>query len=391
MRSLFFIVLLLLNLSANAAQIVATVNDQPISSFDAEARAKLISIQNSSPITKEKKKEYVQVALNALINDRIKIFDAEKKGFSVSKKEIQEAIYHLESQNGIKKGEMANMLKKNQIPLRILEEQIKADLMWLQVLQQNKKSILAPTQKEVDALKNKIRAELKTEGFYVAEILVTDEKEAEQCYKALHQGTPFQELAKTNSIAKTASKGGEVGWIKKNHYSPEIMDALRLMSPGELSTPLKTKSGYLLLLVLDRKYPIYTDTVPVWAVSQMALTANNTAMLGDKISGLTTCEAFNDFAKENAIKESVKSGMISPDQLPSELKNILKDAKTKTVIGPIQTPNSDLFFMKCQIIKKKVIPDDNELKMRIETNKMEELSERLLKNAKRFAVVEMKI
>ncbi len=391
MRSLLFIALILLSLSANAGQIIATVNDQPISSFDAEARAKLISIQNSSPITTAKKKEYVKAALDALINDHIKISEAEKKGFSVSEKEIEEAIFHLESQNGMKKGSMESMLKKNQIPLHILKNQIKADLMWLQVIQQNKKSLLPPSEKEISALKNNIRNELKAEGFYVAEMLIKDQKEAENCYKELHQGKPFPELAKKYSIAPSASKGGELGWIDGKHYQKEITDALRVMSSGELSTPLKTKNGYLILLVLDRKYPIHTDTVPIWEVSQMALNANHTAAFGDKINKLNSCDSFKDFAKEHAIKESVKSGMISPEQLPRELKDLLKDAPTKKVIGPIQTPDSDLFFMKCKITNKKVIPSDEELRMRLEAEKMEQLSERLLKNAKRFSVVEMKI
>ena len=391
MRSLLFIALILLSLSANAGQIVATVNDQPISSFDAEARAKLISIQNASPITTAKKKEYVKAALDALINDEIKIKEAEKKGFSVSEKEIQEAIFHLEAQNGMKKGSMESMLKKNQIPLRILKNQIKADLMWLQVIQQNKKSLLPPSEKEITALKNNIRNELKSEGFYVAEMLIKDKKQAEECYQKLHQGTPFPELAKKYSSAPSASKGGEIGWIDNKHYQKEITDALRVMSSGELSTPLKTKDGYLILLVLDRKYPIHTDTVPIWEVSQMALTANHTAAFGDKINSLNSCPSFKEFAKENAIKESVKSGMISPEQLPRELKEILAEAPIKKVIGPIQTPDSDLFFMKCKITNKKVIPSDDELRMRLETEKMEQLSERLLKNAKRFSVVEMKI
>ena len=104
-----------------------------------------------------------------------------------------------------------------------------------------------------------------------------------------------------------------------------------------------------------------------------------------------TEDEVKEFAKENAIKESVKSGMISPEQLPRELKEILAEAPIKKVIGPIQTPDSDLFFMKCKITNKKVIPSDDELRMRLETEKMEQLSERLLKNAKRFSVVEMKI
>lgn len=391
MRSLLFSTLILLSLTANAGQIVATVNDQPISSFDAEARAKLISIQNASPITKEKKKEYIKAALDALINDRVKITDATKKGFTVSEKEIQEAIFHLEAQNSMKKGSMESMLKKNQIPLHILKDQIKADLLWLQVIQQNKKTLLPPSEKEIATLKDNIRKELKSEGFYVAEMLIKDEKQAQECYQQLHQGKSFPELAKKYSSATSAFKGGEIGWIDGTHYQKEITDVLRVMSSGELSAPLKTKNGYLILLVLDRKYPIHTDTVPIWEVSQMALNSNHTAALGDQINNLKSCSAFNTFAKEHAIKESVKSGMISPEQLPRELKELLKDAPIKHVIGPIQTPDSDLFFMKCKITNKKVIPSDEELRMRLEADKMEQLSERLLKNAKRFTVIEMKI
>lgn len=390
MKLFIFTCLLLINLSCNAAQIVAKVNDQPISAFDATARAKLISIQNSTPLTKEKKSEYVQAALDSLIDDKVKIIEAQKNGFSVSDKEVKEAIAHLESQNGMKKGEMAKVLEKNNIPLSILEEQIHADLMWLQVLQKNKRSLHQPTQAEIDQLKNNLKNELKEEGFYVAEMLISNQKEAEECYQELHKGKSFQELAKKHSIASSAQKGGEVGWVEKNKYSKEIFEVLKQMGPGDVSTPLKTPNGYLILLVIDRKYAITTETVPVWELAQMALPANKTSALGDTINKLNSCENFLNFAKDIAIKESVKSGMISPQQLPRELKSILQDAKLKKVVGPIQTPDSDLFFMKCQIINKKVIPEDSELKLRLEAKSMENLSEKLLRNAKRFTVIEMR-
>ncbi len=390
MKLFIFVCFMLIHFSCNAGQIIAKVNDQPISSFDANARAKLISIQNSTPLSKEKRNEYVQAALNSLIDDRVKIAEAKKNGFSVSNKEIQEAISHLESQNGMKKGEMGKMLQKNNIPMGILEEQIRADLMWLQVLQKNKRSLHQPTQKEIDQLKTNLKNELKEEGFYVAEMLIKDQKEAEECYRQLHQGSSFQDLAKKHSIANSRAKGGEVGWIEKNKYSKEIYEVLKQMGPGDVSAPLKTPNGYLIVLVIDRKYAITTETIPVWELAQMALPANKTSALGDTINKLNSCDGFLNFAKDIAIKESVKSGMISPQQLPRELKNILQDAPTKKVVGPIQTPDSDLFFMKCQIINKKVIPEDNELKMRLEAQSMEELSAKLLKNAKRFTVIEMK-
>ena len=290
----------------------------------------------------------------------------------------------------MKKGEMGKMLQKNNIPMSVLEKQIRADLMWLQVLQKNKRSLHQPTQTEIDQLKSKLKNELKEEGFYVAEMLIKDQKEAEECYRLLHQGNSFQDLAKKYSIADTNIKGGEVGWIENNRYSKEIYDVLKQMGPGDVSTPLKTPKGYLIVLVVDRKYAITTETIPVWELAQMALLANKTSALGDTINKLNSCDAFLSFAKDIAIKDSVKSGMISPQQLPRELKNILQDAQTKKVIGPIQTPDSDLFFMKCQIINKKVIPEDSELKMRLESKAMEELSAKLLRNAKRFTVIEMK-
>lgn len=378
------------SISCFAGQIVATVNDQPISTFDAEARAKLISIQNSSPITKDKKAAYVKEALDSLINDKIKISAAQRQGFSVSKQEIKDAISHLEKQNGLKPNEMAKMLAKNQIPLRILEEQIQADLMWLQVIQQNKKSLPEPTIQEINKLKTEIKNDLRQEGFYIAEMILKDKETAEECYKLLHQGKSFQELAEKHSIAKSAKKGGEVGWLKNGYYSKEIMSALKLMGPGELSTPLKTKDGYLIVLMLDRKYAILTDTVPIWELAQMALSQNKTSAFGEKITSLENCSAFLDFAKQTAIKESVKSGLVSPQQLPRELKDILTEAKPGKVVGPIQTADSDLFFMKCKVTRKKVVPDDSELKAQLEAKSLEALSEKLLKNAKRFAVVEMK-
>ncbi len=390
MKLFIFICLLFIHCTCNGAQIIAKVNDHPISVFDATARAKLISIQNSTPLTKEKKKEYIQSALNSLIDDQVKISEAKRNGFSVNDKEIKDAIAHLETQNGMKKGEMQKMLQKNNIPLSILEEQIRADLMWLQVLQKNRRSLHQPTQSEIEHLKTKLRNELKEEGFYVAEMLVSNKKDAEECYQQLNKGVPFQDLAKKYSIAPSAKKGGEVGWIEQNKYTKEIFEVLKQMGPGDVSTPLKTANGYLILLVVDRKYAITTETIPVWELAQMALPANKTSALGDTINKLNSCDSFTNFAKDIAIKESVKSGMISPQQLPRELKSILEDAKLKKVIGPIQTPDADLFFMKCQIINKKVIPDDSELKMRLEAQAMEGLSEKLLKNAKRFTVIEMK-
>lgn len=375
---------------AIGGQIVATVNDDPISSYDVEARAKLLAVQRAQYLTNKRKAQYVREALDLIIDEKTKIAAAQRQGFSVGEKEIDDAVRHLESQNNLKPGEMAKMLEKNGVPLQVLRDQLRADLMWLQVVQKNRDSIGQTTKVEIEKRKNELRAKLKEEEFFVFEILVSSKEDAEKCYKELREGASFDTLAKKYSLAESKEVGGEAGWIKSDYYPKEITAVLRTLSPGDLSAPLKTKKGYLLVLLQDKKTPIYTDYITVWELAQMAMPLNEGIAFEKELSAMSDCEAFMDFAHKHAIAESVKSGMIAPEQLPSELKDILNKEKTKTVIGPIRTQEADVFFMKCAVEKKKILPEDENIKLQIENDKMEALSDKLLRKAKRFVVIERK-
>ena len=387
---MLFLMFMFGSFSVCAGEIVATVNDEPISKYDVEARAKLIAIQKAEYLTNKRKAQYVGEALEMLIDEKVKTNMAKQRGFSVSNDEINNAISHLEKQNGLKSGEMVKMLAKNGVPVEILKNQIQADLMWIQVLQKYRSSIADTTPVEIEKKKNELRQKLREEEFFVFEILIPNKAEAEKCYKELLNGTPFDVASKKYSQSGTKETGGEVGWIKTDYYGKEISAVLRQMNMGDLSVPLKTKTGYLLLLLQDKKTPIYTDSIAIWELAQMAIPTKEAVHYEKQLSHLSDCKSFKDFARKYAIPESVKSGMVSPDQLPSELKDILEKEKMKTVIGPVRTPEADLFFMKCAVTQKKILPEDDDIKMQIETEKMEALSDKILRNAKRFAVIERK-
>ncbi len=395
MKKMFFLVVgLMINImltpTAFSGEIVAIVNDEPISSYDVEARAKLIAVQRAEYLSNKRKAQYIKEALEDIIDDKVKIQEAKRNQFSVSDKEIEAAIQHLEEQNGIKPGGMRTMLEKNGVPLRVLQDQIRADLMWVQIVQKQRGTVPETRAEEIEKKKNELRAKLREEQFYVFEILTTKKADAEKCYAELQKGISFDEVAKKYSKAATAQNGGEVGWIKNNHYSKAITDVLRQLNPGDLSVPLKTKNGYLLVLLHDKKKPILKDTIPVWELAQMAMPTKQSVQFEKEIGALKTCETFTNFAKKYAIPESVKSGALSPEQLPTELREILSDQPVKVVVGPIRTQDTDIFFMKCAVENKKVLPDNEIIKMQIENDKMEALSDKILKNVKRFAVIEYK-
>ena len=385
-----FIGCFLLTSPVDAGQIVAIVNDEPISRYDVEARAKLIAVQRAEYLSDKRKAQYVKEALDDVIDDKIKIAEAKRYNLTVTDKEVAQAIAHLEQQNGLAAGKMKNMLAKNGVPLRILEEQITADLMWVQVLQRRQGGTPSISQAEIDKKKSQLRQKLREEEFFVFEILVPKKEDAEKCYAELQKGVEFDQVVQKYSRSETAKTGGEVGWIKNNYYSPEITAVLRQMNIGDLSVPLKTDKGYLLVLLQDVKKPILTDTIDIWEMAQMAMPTRQAIQFEKEITALKTCKSFSDFAQKYAIPESVKTGAVSPEQLPSELKEILQPQPVQKLVGPIRAQDTDIFFMKCSVSKKNVLPDDDIIKTQIENDKMEALSEKLLKNAKRFVVVEYK-
>jgi hypothetical protein len=75
---------------------------------------------------------------------------------------------------------------------------------------------------------------------------------ARELREKILNGYDFGEAAKRYSVAESASKGGELGWIQEP--SSAIMDVnLSKLEIGEISPPIATSRGYLLLQLQEVK------------------------------------------------------------------------------------------------------------------------------------------
>ena len=84
----------------------------------------------------------------------------------------------------------------------------------------------------------------------VSHILVHTQEEATQLAKQLSEGANFAEQAKAHSIDKlTATKGGELGVIKRGEMLKPFEDAAFALADGATSEPVKTAFGYHLIKV----------------------------------------------------------------------------------------------------------------------------------------------
>ena len=123
-------------------------------------------------------------------------------------------------------------------------------------------SRVSVTQDEVDQVLGQLISSANQPQYLVSEILLeipTLQQEDEirqggiQLIQQMQQGAPFQVVAQQFSAAASAAQGGDIGWVQDGQLEPALNDALRNMQPGQISPPIRTPSGWILLALRDRR------------------------------------------------------------------------------------------------------------------------------------------
>lgn len=76
----------------------------------------------------------------------------------------------------------------------------------------------------------------------------------EEAFDLIEAGEPFDEIAQEYSDdERTASKGGDMGWVKQGMLEAPLDSVVFSLSPGQMSKVVKTRSGFHLVRVEERK------------------------------------------------------------------------------------------------------------------------------------------
>jgi peptidyl-prolyl cis-trans isomerase SurA len=386
MKKIIFLLMCGVNFSLSAGNLKAIVNDAPIFESEVSDRVALLTAQQPALLQSMNSSELEKMALDNLVEEYLKIQKSQALGVKVSEDEIDQAINHLEQQNGFSVGGLAKMLAEQKVPMQTLRQQVYGDLVWLSYARANVKKVSIPDSAVESRLKQ-IKSDMAKETFTVAEIKLPTLDQAQNVWEQIQDGASFSEMARRYSNSETAKAGGFVGVISADYFGDNITPVMREMPVGQVSRPLDVGNAYLILYMMDKKASVTEESIELWELAQGGVgdKADAKAILSAK-----TCDDFTRILAKEGVPQSIQRGWTDPFQLPKELKSMLSDVVVGETLGPVKVPQGQLFFMKCGVKTQRVMPTLDEVREQLEMEQMENQAKRLLNAEKREAVIEYK-
>lgn len=145
-----FVVLFSVSVLANLPDIVAIVNDQPITKYDFESRKKMAVVLNNIDVSDPTMDVRLNSdILNILIEEELLNQHAEKVGGAVSKADLDNAIATIEQRNNMPKNGMRAYLTEKGLDTESFRKQIKGELIKYNIISSLSQSV-SVSQMELD-------------------------------------------------------------------------------------------------------------------------------------------------------------------------------------------------------------------------------------------------
>jgi peptidyl-prolyl cis-trans isomerase SurA len=267
----FFIPLVAEAQSSRTETIAAVVNDDAVSESDVIDRMKLIIASSGMSDSKEMRERMRPRIINVLIDEKLKIQEADRLEFEITEQEIENGFAAIAARNKFSADQFRAVLKKEGVSPKTLEDQIRSEIAWSRVVQLKIRPQITIADNEVDTVIERMKANIGKKEYRVSEIFLPVEKPADEAdvsklankitRQLVDQRVPFQRMASQFSQAAGATKGGDMGWVTEGNL-PEPLDAmLSKMKKGELSNPVRSLSGFHILYLRDIR-SVTAENVP---------------------------------------------------------------------------------------------------------------------------------
>lgn len=250
-----------INLSSAAIQnkIIATVNNEIVTSYELKNKIMTTLILNNKQINQVNINNFKNQSLKTLINVKLRKKELAKYdllNMAIDTKKFEQRISKRYSNNI---DDFKNIFILNNLSYDLYLEEIKIELAWQQLILQLYGNKVNIDEKEIDDELKKIIASQKDIFEYKLseiEVQVDDNKKinslVEEVQNQINQ-EGFKNTAIKYSVSSTALEGGEIGWVNSRSLSNNILALISTMKVNETSKPIFQNNSILFLRLEDIK------------------------------------------------------------------------------------------------------------------------------------------
>lgn len=244
-------------------RVVAVVNREVITQSDLDEAAQALKKQGLRIGGLEEGKAIEHDLLNQMIEQKLLLQEAKKKGIHVSDQELELALKDIEERNRFQSQEaLKRAVAQEGISWEKYIDDLRNQLTSLKLMNREVDSNILLNEEEVKAyyeshpeqflLAEQIRIKqilLRIPEGASPDALERKRQKAAQLLSELKSGKRFEVLAEEYSDGAERRSGGDLGFFKKGDLTPEIDRVVFSLKDGEISPLVQTSLGFHLFKV----------------------------------------------------------------------------------------------------------------------------------------------
>ena len=244
--------------SAEISFVVARVNNRVITFSDLEDRYNFVISESKIKVNSaEEKRLLLNQIIDKMIDEELIRQEGVKLGVNLTDPEIDGVIESLAERQKKTAAGLKKYFANKKLSFNAYREQIKADLVWSQIISNAVKSRIKITDSEIKEFLEQQKLNTDITKFLIAEIFIPDDKDANllavKLVAELKRGANFKTIVTQFSRSPTSESNGELGWVSHADVDVKIYDAIVGLEKNEYSDPVFLSDGYYIFRLLDKK------------------------------------------------------------------------------------------------------------------------------------------
>ncbi len=234
----------------NLFDTVITVNDQSITRYEIEQRARMLSLFRAPG-------DPAKLAREQLIEDRLKLDAAKADGIVVEDTDLQAGIEEFAGRANLEAEQMIRQLEGAGVARSTFREFVRAGISWREVTQSRFARRVSVSESDLERARSAVSGQAGVRVLLSEIIMPTDGvdpqvmQERATRISEITSEAEFSSAARNYSATASRDRGGRLNWQAITDLPPGLRQIVLGLGPGEVSDPLPIQGAIALFQLRD--------------------------------------------------------------------------------------------------------------------------------------------